>query len=76
MCKNALFDRSVIKLFSLELFLRNKFLLYRYKTGAVSVSNTGKQQVFANQRIHRLSDKDHSVPNDINLYLVFDRSIT
>ena len=33
----------------------------------VSVSNTGKQQFTANQSIYQLSDKDCSVPDDIDL---------
>ena len=37
----------------LELFfLLKKFVLYRYKTCVVSVSNTGKQLFFANQRFY------------------------
>ena len=42
-----------------------KFVLNCYKTCAVSVSNTGKQQFTANQSSYQLSDKDRSVPDDI-----------
>ena len=31
------------------------------------MSNTGKQQFTTNQSIYQLSDKDHSVPDDIDL---------
>ena len=37
------------------------FALNRYKTCAVSMSDTGKQQFTANQSIYQLSDKDRSV---------------
>ena len=47
------------------IFLCNKFVLNRYKRYAVSVS--GKQQFTANQSISQLSDKDRSVPDDIDL---------
>ena len=43
------------------------FALNRYKTCAVSMSDTGKQQFTANQSIYQLSDKDSSVPDDIDL---------
>ena len=42
------------------------FALNRYKTCAVSVSHTGKQQFTANHT-YQLEDKDRSVPDDINL---------
>ena len=48
-------------------FLWNKFALNRYKTCAVSVSNTGKQQFTANHNISQRLDTDRSVPDDINL---------
>ena len=32
------------------------------------MSDTGKQQFTANQSIYQLSDKDCSVPNDIDLW--------
>ena len=48
-------------------FFKNKLVLNPYKTCAVSVSNTGKQQFTANQSIFQLSDKDRSVPDDIDL---------
>ena len=38
-----------------------------YKRCAVSVSNTGKQQLTANQSIYQLLDKYRSVPDDIDL---------
>ena len=47
-------------------FLGNKFVLNRYKTLAVSVSNTDKQQFTANQSIHQLSTKDRSVRMKLN----------
>ena len=43
--------------------------LNRYKTCAVSMSDTGKQQFTANQSIYQLSDKDRSVPDDIDRVL-------
>ena len=43
------------------------FALNRYKTCAVSMSDTAKQQFSANQTIYQLSDKDRSVPDDIDL---------
>ena len=46
----------------LQLFFHEINLLY-IVTCIVSLSNTGKQQFFANQ----LSDRDRSVPNDIDL---------
>ena len=53
-------------------FLWNKFVLkcYKrcYKRCAASVNNTGKQQFSANQGIYQLSDKDRSVPDDIDLW--------
>ena len=49
-------------------FLLNKFVLNPYKRCAVSVSNTGKQQFTANQSINKLTDKDRSVPDDIDLW--------
>ena len=49
-------------------FLWYKFVLNRYKTCAVSVTNTGKQLFTANQNIYQLSDKDSSVPDDIDLW--------
>ena len=64
MCKtHFLLDQ----LLNLELFFYEFNLLYRYKTCAIFVSNTGKQQPFANKRIYRFSDKDRSVPDDIDL---------
>ena len=32
------------------------------------MSDTGKQQFTANQSIYQLSDKDHSVPDDSDLW--------
>ena len=46
----------------MQLFFHEINLLY-IVTCIVSLSNTGKQQFFANQ----LSDRDRSVPNDIDL---------
>ena len=43
---------------TLDFFLNN-FVLNRYKTCAISVSNTGKQQFTGNQSIYQLSDKDY-----------------
>ena len=74
MCKNTLFDRWInyytmgpTQLLEL-LFSWNKCALYRYKTCAVSLSNTDKQQLIANQRFYRFSDKDSSMPDDIDLW--------
>ena len=64
------FDRSMIKLLEPVvgyIFYEINLFLYRYKTCAVSVSNTGKQQFIANQSVYQLSDKDRSVPDDIDL---------
>ena len=47
------------------IFYEIYFALNRYKTCAVF--NTGKQQFSANQTIYQLSDKDRSVPDDIDL---------
>ena len=44
-----------------------KIVLNRLRRCDVSVSNTGKQQFTANQSIYQLSDKDRSVPDDIDL---------
>ena len=44
-----------------------KLAFNRYKTCAVSMSDTDKQQFTANQSIYQLSDKDRSVPDDIDL---------
>ena len=41
--------------------------LNRYKTCAVSMSDTGKQQFTANHSIYQISDKDRRVPDDIDL---------
>ena len=49
------------------IFYEIYFALNRYKLCAVSMSNTGKQQFSANQTIYQLSDKDRSVPDDIDL---------
>ena len=49
-------------------YLLNKLVLNRYKNCAVSVCNTGKQQFTASQSIYQLSDKDRSVPDDIDLW--------
>ena len=58
----------------LQLFFHEINLLY-IVTCIVSMSNTGKQQFFANQ----LSDKDRSVPNEIDLdrpiYIVKNNNI-
>ena len=68
MLKNKSFDRSNYVNQSLELFFYEiNLALNRYKTRAVSMSDTGKQQFTANQSIYQLSDKDHSVPDDIDL---------
>ena len=68
--KNTSFDRSTIKLWEPVvriIFYEINFALNRYKTWAVSLSDTGKQQFTANQSIQQLSDKDRSVPDDIDL---------
>ena len=68
--KNTSFDRSMIKLWEpvIRIILYGTSLaLNRYKTCAVSMSDTGKQQFSANQSIYQLSDKDRSVPDDIDL---------
>ena len=49
------------------IFNEINFALNRYKTCAVSMSDTGKQQFTANKSIYQLSDKDGSVPDDIDL---------
>ena len=49
------------------IFYEINLALYRYKTCAVSMSDTGKQQFTANQSIYQLSDKNRSVPDDIDL---------
>ena len=49
------------------IFYGINFALNGYKTYAVSMSDTGKQQFTANQSIYQLSDKDRSVPDDIDL---------
>ena len=49
------------------IFYEINFALNRYHTCAVSMSDTGKQQFTANQSIYQLSDKDCSVPDDIDL---------
>ena len=49
------------------IFYEINFALNRYKTGAVSMSDTGKQQFTANQSIYQLPDKDRSVPDDVDL---------
>ena len=49
------------------IFYEINFALNRYKTCAVSMSDTGKQQVSANQSIYQLSDKYGSVTDDIDL---------
>ena len=68
--KNTSFDRSMIKLWEPGvriIFYGINFALSRYKTCAVSMSDTGKQQFTANQSIYLLLDKDRSVPDDIDL---------
>ena len=68
--KNIPFDRSMIKLWGPVvriIFYEIYFALNRYKTCAVSMPDTGKQQFSANQTIYKLSDKDRSVPDDIDL---------
>ena len=49
------------------IFYEINMALNRYKTCDVSMPDTGKQQFTANQSIYRLSDKDRSVPDDIDL---------
>ena len=49
------------------IFYEINFALNRYKACAVSMSDTGKQQFTAKQSICQLSDKDRSVPDDIDL---------
>ena len=49
------------------IFYEINLALNRYKTCVVSMSDTGKQQFTANQSIYQLSDKDCSVPDDIDL---------
>ena len=68
--KNTSFDRSMIKLWEPVvriIFYEINFAFNRYKTCAVSMFNTGKQQFTANQSIYQLSDKGCIVPDDINL---------
>ena len=50
------------------IFYEINLTLNRCKTCAVSKPDTGKQQFTANQSIYRLSDKDRSVPDDIDLW--------
>ena len=67
--KNTSFDRSMIKLSApvvRMIFYEINLALNHYKTCAVSMSNTGKQQFTANQSIYQLSDIDRSVPDDID----------
>ena len=67
--KNTSFDRSMIKLWETVIriiFYEINLALNRYKTCTVSMSDTGKQQFTVNQSIYRLSDKDHSVLDDID----------
>ena len=64
------FDRSVIKLWEPVvriIFYEINLAINRFKTCDVSMSNTGKQQFTANLSIYQLSDKDRSVPDDIDL---------
>ena len=71
MLKNILFDSSMIKLLEAVVgitFVWNKFVLNRYKTCNVSMSNTGKQQFTAKKSIYQLSDKECSVPDYIDLW--------
>ena len=68
--KKHIFDRSMIKLWEPVvriIFYEINLALNRYKTCAVPMSDTGKQQFSANQSIYQLSDKDRSVPDDIDL---------
>ena len=70
MWKNTSFDRSMIKLWEPVvriIFYELNFALNRYKTCAVSMSDTGKQQLTGNQSIYQLSDKYRNVPDDIDL---------
>ena len=48
------------------IFYEINLALNSYKTCAVSMSDTGKQQLTANQSVYQLSDKDRSVPDDID----------
>ena len=55
------------------LHVRPKFDVFTlFKTCAVSMSNTGKQQFSANLSIYQLSDKDCSVLNDIDFRMLKD----
>ena len=68
--KKTSFDRSMIKLWGPVvriIFYEKFFALNRYKTCAVSMSDTGKQQFTADQSIYQPSDRYHSVPDDIDL---------
>ena len=70
MWKNTSLDMSMIKLRDPVvriIFYEIIFALNRYKTCAVSMSDTGKQQFTANQSIYQLSDKYRSVPDDTDL---------
>ena len=68
MCEKTSFDRSMVKLWEHRIiFGEINLALNRYKTCAVSMSNTGKQQFTANHSIYQLSDKDRRVPDDIDL---------
>ena len=49
------------------IFYEINFALNRYKSCAISMSDTGKQQFTANQSIYQLSNKDRSVRDDIDL---------
>ena len=72
--KNTSFDRPMIKLWEPVvriIFYEINFALNSYKTCAVSMSDTGKQQFTANQSIYQLSDKDCSVPDDMICDVVF-----
>ena len=69
--KNTSFDRSMIKLWKSVvriIFYEINLAWNRYKTYAVSMYDTGKQQFTANQSIYQLSEKDRSVPYDIDLW--------
>ena len=50
------------------IFYEINFALNCFKTCAVFMSDTGKQQFTANQNIYQLSDKDRSVRDDIDLW--------
>ena len=52
MRKNKSVDRSMIKLWNI--FCEINFALNHYKTCAVSMPDTGKQQFSANQSIYQL----------------------